>query len=81
MRVELLDSTLRQITVVETGESVTIRMLVRFNMEVTDPVFGFLLRNRHGIHLYGTNTELQQIRLGNVRRNEIVEISFPSLAG
>ena len=76
LHVELLDSSLRQLTVVETGESVTIRMLVRFNSEATDPVFGFLLRNRHGIHLYGTNTELQMIRLGNVRRNEILDISF-----
>lgn len=77
LRVELLDSTYRPVAVVETGESVTIRMLVRFHTEVTDPVFGFLLRNRHGIHLYGTNTELQQIRLGRIRRREIVEISFP----
>lgn len=77
LRVELLDSTFRQIAVVETGESVTIRMLVRFHTEVTDPVFGFLLRNRHGIHLYGTNTELQQIRLGNIRSREVLEISFP----
>lgn len=77
LRVDLLDSTYRQIGVVETGESVTIRMLVRFHIEVIDPVFGFLLRNRHGIHLYGTNTELQQIRLGNIRRGEILEISFP----
>lgn len=77
VRVDLLDSAHRPIGVVETGESVTIRILVRFLTDVTDPVFGFLLRNRHGIHLYGTNTDLHQIRLGQIRRGEIVEISFP----
>jgi hypothetical protein len=77
LRVELLDSTYRPIGIVETGESVTIRMLVRFHAAVIDPVFGFLLRNRHGIHLYGTNTELQEIRLGSVGRGEVLEISFP----
>ena len=66
MRVELLDSTYRPITLVETGEAVTIRMYVRFSTDVDDPVFGFLLRNRHGIHLFGTNTDLQQMRLGSV---------------
>ncbi|HKR61643.1 MAG TPA: ABC transporter ATP-binding protein [Pyrinomonadaceae bacterium] len=77
VRVQLLDNADRNIAVVETGESVTIRVLVRFHTDVEDPVFGFLLRNRHGIHLYGTNTDLQQLRLGDVRRGEIIEISFP----
>ena len=43
-----------------------------------EPIFGFLLRNRHGIHLYGTNTDLQQLRLGKTRRGEIVE-NLPAL--
>jgi homopolymeric O-antigen transport system ATP-binding protein len=77
LRVQLLDNADRNIAVVETGESVTIRILVRFHTDVINPVFGFLLRNRHGIHLYGTNTELQQIRLGDIRRGELLEISFP----
>ena len=75
--VELLDNADRAILLVETGESVSIRILVRFHADVTEPIFGFLLRNRHGIHLYGTNTDLQQIRIGKTQRGEIVEISFP----
>ena len=75
--VQLLDNANRNIVVVETGESITIRILVRFNTRAEDPVFGFLLRNRHGIHLYGTNTELQQLRVGEVRRGEVIEVSFP----
>jgi hypothetical protein len=51
-------------------------MRVRFRADIEDPVCGFLIRNRHGIHLYGTNTELQQIELGTVRSGEVVEINF-----
>ncbi|HKG15579.1 MAG TPA: Wzt carbohydrate-binding domain-containing protein, partial [Pyrinomonadaceae bacterium] len=40
------------------------------------PVCGFLLRNRHGIHLYGTNTQLQRVDFGPVRRGEVVEVIF-----
>lgn len=76
VRVELLDSTYRPINLVETGEAVTIRLYVRFLTDLDDPVFGFLLRNRHGIHLFGTNTDLQQMRLGSVRRGEVIEVSF-----
>ncbi|MGI8917064.1 MAG: ABC transporter ATP-binding protein [Pyrinomonadaceae bacterium] len=77
VRVQLLDNTDRPILLVETGESVTIRVLVRLHRDVTEPIFGFLLRNRHGIHLYGTNTDLQQLRIGRAQRGEIIEISFP----
>ena len=61
---------------VESGEPVCVRMRVRFRADVEDPVCGFLIRNRHGIHLYGTNTELQQVELGTVRRGEVVEVTF-----
>ena len=76
LRVELLDAAHRRIELVESGEPVSVRMRVRFRADVEDPVCGFLIRNRHGIHLYGTNTELQQVELGSVRRGEVVEIAF-----
>ncbi len=76
LRVELLDAAQRRIEMVESGEPVCVRMRVRFRSDVEDPVCGFLIRNRHGIHLYGTNTELQQVELGTVRRGEVVEVTF-----
>ena len=41
-----------------------------------DAVCGFMIRNRHGIHLYGTNTELQQSDIGAVQAGELVEVVF-----
>lgn len=76
VRVELLNSTYRPFTLIETGEAVTIRIYARFNKSVDDPVFGFLIRNRHGIHLFGTNTDLQQMILGSINRGEVLEASF-----
>lgn len=76
LRVELLDAAHQRAELVETGEALQVRLRVRFNAEAEAPVCGFLLRNRHGIHLYGTNTELQQANLGSVRRGEIVEVIF-----
>jgi ABC-type polysaccharide/polyol phosphate transport system ATPase subunit len=76
LRVELLNAAHRPVELVETGEAVSLRLRVRFNAEEEAPVCGFLLRNRHGIHLYGTNTELQQASFGPVRCGEIVEVVF-----
>jgi ABC-type polysaccharide/polyol phosphate transport system ATPase subunit len=76
LRVDLLNAAHKRIEFVESGEAVLVRLRVRFHAEVEGPVFGFLLRNRHGIHLYGTNTELQQLNFGLVQRGEVVEVTF-----
>lgn len=76
LQVELLDAARNRIGIVETGEPLRVRMRVRFCSDVEDPVCGFLIRNRHGIHLYGTNTELQQVDLGSVNTGEVIEVTF-----
>ena len=76
LSVELLDAGGNRIDLIETGQAVTVRMRVRFSRDLEDPVFGFLIRNRHGIHLYGTNTHLQGLNFGAVRRGEIFEVTF-----
>jgi ABC-type molybdate transport system ATPase subunit len=74
--VELRNSAHQRIEFVETAEEVTVKFRVLFNEPVQAPVCGFLIRNRHGIHIYGTNTELQHVDFGAARRGEIVEASF-----
>jgi len=74
---ELLDTTRHPVELVETGAPVQVRMRVQFHRDVENPVFGFLVRNRHGVHVYGTNTEQQyQTTFGHVARGEMVEVSF-----
>ena len=74
--VGLLNATNQRVEFVESGEEVVVRVRVRFHEPVVSPVFGFLIRNRHGIHLYGSNTDLQQLNVGPAQRGEIVEVSF-----
>jgi lipopolysaccharide transport system ATP-binding protein len=76
LSVELLDAARSPIEFVETGESVIVRVRARLNANVNDPVFGFLIRDRHGIHIYGTNTEILQAYFGRVREGEIIEATF-----
>lgn len=76
LKVDLLNTSRHRVELVETGEQVLLRMYVLFHKAVEEPVFGFLIRNRHGIHLYGTNTDIQQAGIGPVQKGEIVEASF-----
>src|SRR5687768_9071596 len=59
--IELLDAAHCRIEIIETGVPVSVRMRVLFHKNIKNPVFGFLIRNRHGVQVYGTNTEQQQL--------------------
>ncbi len=76
VKVELLDSSRRKVQLVETGEQLFLRMYVVFHKAVEEPVFGFLIRNKHGIHLYGTNTDIQHAGIGPVEPGDVVEANF-----
>jgi ABC-type polysaccharide/polyol phosphate transport system ATPase subunit len=73
---ELSDATHRRAEIVDTGAPVTMKISARFNSDVDQPVIGFLIRNRHGISAFGTNTNEQQLEIGAVHRGEIVEVTF-----
>ncbi len=72
----LKDATNRELHITESGGAASLRILARFLRDVEDPVIGFLIRNRHGIHVYGTNTKEKQVEFGDVRRGEIIDVTF-----
>jgi ABC-type polysaccharide/polyol phosphate transport system ATPase subunit len=76
LSVELLDVSRRPVEIVETGEMLLARVRMLFHSEVDNPVCGFLIRNRHGIHVYGTNTEQLRAGLRPSRRGEELEVTF-----
>ena len=76
LQVELLDGALRPIELVETGEPLVVRIVYMAHADLDDVVCGFLIRNRHGIHVYGTNTEIQEVPFERVKRGELTEVTF-----
>ena len=73
---ELTDTSKRRVEIVETGAPLIARLTFRFNRDIEEAVAGFLIRNKHGIHAYGTNTKEQQIKLGNVKNGQTFTVSF-----
>lgn len=66
----------RPVEIVDTGEELVVRVSVRFTRSVEAPVFGFLIRNRVGIHAYGTNTHAQQLNIGSAKTGDVFTICF-----
>jgi lipopolysaccharide transport system ATP-binding protein len=58
------------------GEQVAIRVEVRFAAAVEDPVVGIMIRTRIGFEVYGTNTELEKVKLGPCAAGETRRVLF-----
>jgi len=73
---ELLDAAEQPIELVETGNPVYVRLRFVFHRAVPKPVCGFMIRNRHGLNVYGTNTEQRGLELDAAAPGDIVEATF-----
>lgn len=60
----------------QSGESVTVRLAARYRETVDDPVVGIMIRTRIGLEVYGTNTELEKLKLGPCTAGSCLRIDF-----
>jgi lipopolysaccharide transport system ATP-binding protein len=60
----------------EPHETITIRVRAIAKRDLEDPVVGVLIRNRLGIDVFGTNTRIEGIDLGNIPAGEMFEVEF-----
>ena len=65
----------------QSGEQVTVRVVVRFQSEVESPVIGIMIRTRIGLEVYGTNTELEKLSLGKRAAGDTVAVRFNFTCG
>ncbi|MDT7602610.1 MAG: lipopolysaccharide transport system ATP-binding protein, partial [Acidobacteriota bacterium] len=73
---ELLDGRGEAVELVDSGDAVRVRMKILLHRDVEQIVCGFMIRNRHGINVYGTNTEQRGLTLGAARAGEVIEAEF-----
>jgi ABC-type methionine transport system ATPase subunit len=76
LRVETIGEDGRPTMVWRSGELAVVKVLVQFREAVDDPVIGMMIRTRIGLNVYGTNTELERLKLGPCAPDETVEITF-----
>jgi len=74
--VQLLDAGGERVKVVASGEPVRVRVHSVFHERKADPMVGILIRNRIGMDVYGTNTRVEQIALGEFEAGDELELEF-----
>jgi lipopolysaccharide transport system ATP-binding protein len=63
----------------KSGEVVSVRASVRFHEAVENPVLGMLIRTRIGFEVYGTNTELEGVKIGPRKAGDTIVAEFSFL--
>jgi ABC-type polysaccharide/polyol phosphate transport system ATPase subunit len=76
IEVEFLNSSDEPVELVDSGEPVKLRFRFVAHQDLPEVVCGFMIRNRHGINIYGTNTEQRGFALGAMQAGEIKEATF-----
>ncbi len=76
VRAELLNETGKPARAFCSGETMQVRVEVRFREPHPRPVVGIMIRTRIGMEVYGTNTELEQAGPGPAARGDSIEVTF-----
>lgn len=81
--IALLDRTGARVEVINVGEAVTLLVRVRANAPIPRLVLGYMIKDRLGQVMFGTNTHLREMAVLEVRASEILEyrLTFPANLG
>jgi lipopolysaccharide transport system ATP-binding protein len=74
--VTMLNNAGEPVTSIASGEPVTVRVRAQFLRAVSDPMVGILIRTRIGMDVYGTNTRVEQVPLGDYEAGQELEVDF-----
>jgi lipopolysaccharide transport system ATP-binding protein len=74
--IKLLNSQGRPIEVANVGAEVTLEVKVRINSNIPHFVLGYMIRDRFGQPIYGTNTYLKQLPILDLRKGEQINCRF-----
>jgi len=76
LAIQLLNLRGEPVSAVASGECITVRVRSRFHAPRSNPMVGILIRTRIGMEVYGTNTRLEQLSLGDFQPGDELEVDF-----
>jgi lipopolysaccharide transport system ATP-binding protein len=75
-RVTIVDQAGKPCTVVRSGQTIIVQVHARFREHRKNPMAGILIRTRIGMDVYGTNTNIEQLCLGEFEPGDQLTIEF-----
>ena len=75
-KIRLLNASGEETHTVTAGETVTVEIAASFARDCEQPMVGMLIRNRLGIEVFGTNTRIEGIDLGEFGTGDLLTVRF-----
>ena len=72
----ILDAKGLETNTIEKFSDFSIKMRVKFNQDIADPIYAFTLKNLQGTDITGTNTMFEKIAIAPQKKGNIQEITF-----
>jgi ABC-type polysaccharide/polyol phosphate transport system, ATPase component len=81
MRAEVIDYGMfdlkgRPINAFDNDELIILKSKIKFNEDVSDPIFTMTLKDFHGTTYTGTNTDVERVLTGKYKKGDIVIVEF-----
>ena len=73
---KILNSNNQEIKVFENDEEVTIRLKIKFNEDIKEPIFAVAIKDFKGLELISTNTMVEYKETGNYKKGEEAIVEF-----
>jgi lipopolysaccharide transport system ATP-binding protein len=74
--VSIVDHSGTSCKVVKSGQEIVVRLLARFREHRSNPMAGILIRTRIGMEVYGTNTRIERVCLGDFEAGDELTVEF-----
>lgn len=81
--IELLNEKRQPAEYINVGENVQLKVIVQLNADLPELVFGYMIRDRLGQAVYGTNTHLLNFKMNDLKAGDFIKLvfSFPANIG
>ena len=72
----IVDSQGRITNTIEKGQEFEVRMKIKFNRHISDPIYAFTFKNLMGTEICGTNTMYEKVNISDKNPGDIQSVSF-----
>ena len=60
----------------DNNETILLKSKIKFNQDVTDPIFTVTVKDFHGNDIAGTNTEIERVITGKYKKGDVIVCEF-----
>jgi len=72
----LLDLNGCPVSLIEVGQDITLRVMVKTNELLKRLIFGYGIKDRYGQLIYGTNTDIKEVVFENIKKGAEIQFDF-----